>query len=274
MGTPQTLEKLIAAQAEWARRKWPGHSSRRAPSLDANLICPLSPETRADFETGSGDELGRNGKPGKMSSLRSSSALGYNVFGPWRGHDLQPLCVALKTSIRTQSLSFEQKFRHGLRSTPPNIDVVLDADEPQPLGIECKFTEPYGKKRDHERLDPKYFAGRRSRWAEVDLPKCQALAASIGRTSSFRRLAAGQLLKHLLGLARTTRDIPRLRYVWFDTECTEAMEHRAELDRFTEQIDGSIAFAAITYQTLIAVLFSEPEPIARYHSYLRDRYFT
>ncbi len=208
-----------------------------------------------------------------MSSLRSSSALSYNVFGPWRGHDLQPLGVALGTSIRTQRLRFEQKFRHGLGSTPPNVDVVLDGDEPRPLGIECKFTEPYGKKPDHPPLDQKYFANGRCRWTEVDLPKCQALAASIGRTRSFKRLAAGQLLKHLLGLACTTQNVPRLRYVWFDTECTEAMEHRAELDRFTEQIDSSIDFGAITYQSLMAVLFSEPEPIARYHSYLRDRYF-
>ncbi len=208
-----------------------------------------------------------------MSSLRSSSALSYNVFGPWRGRDLQPLCVPLQTTARTQSLRFEQKFRHGLRSTPPNVDVVLDSEEPRPLGIECKFTEPYGKKPDHQPLDPKYFAGARSRWTEVDLPKCQALAASIGRTDSFRRLAAGQLLKHLLALAYTTREIPRLRYVWFDTQCAEALEHRAELDRFTVQIDSSIDFAAVTYQNLVAALLSGPEPTSGYHSYLRDRYF-
>src|SRR5688500_11471901 len=103
------LDVLVAARSSWALRRWPGHSSRRAPSLDANLICPLSRETQAEFEAGSGGELGGNGKPGKMSSLRSSSALSYNVFGPWRGLDLQPLCIPLRTTVRTQTLRFEQK---------------------------------------------------------------------------------------------------------------------------------------------------------------------
>jgi len=180
-----------------------------------------------------------------MSSLRSSSALSYNVFGPWRGLDLQALAAALHAAVQSRSLRFEQKFRHGLKSTPPNLDVVLDCDEMRPLGIECKFTEPYGTKKECAPLDPKYFAGGRSRWTEVHLPKCQALAKSVGTTTSFRRLAAGQLLKHLLGLARTTGQLPRLRYVWFDSRCPEALEHRVEVDRFEEHIDRSIDFVEL-----------------------------
>lgn len=273
MNSPKTLDSLVEAQATWAARRWPGHVGRRAPSLDDNLICPLSVEVRREFEAGSGGEVGRDGKAGKMSSLRSSSALSYYVFAPWRGRELQTLAAALQTTLISRSLRFEQKYRHGLRTTPPNIDVVLDDEVPQPVGVECKFTEPYGKKASHRPLDPKYFAGRRSRWAELDLPACQALAVSIGSTTSFRRLAAGQLLKHLLGLARTTRNVPRLRYVWFDAQCTEALEHRAEVERFAEQIDPLIDFAAITYQDLIVGLSSGPEPIPGYHAYLKDRYF-
>jgi len=187
--------------------------------------------------------------------------------------DLQPLAIALHAVVQSRNLRFEQKFRHGLRSTPPNLDVVLDREEPRPLGIECKFTEPYGTKQDHAPLDPKYFAGGRYRWAEVHLPNCQDLAISMGTTTSFRRLAAGQLLKHLLGLAHTTRQLPRLRYVWFDSQCPEAQEHRAEIDRFEEQIDRSIDFAAVTYQEIAASLRSWPEPCSGYHSYLATRYF-
>jgi hypothetical protein len=143
----------------------------------------------------------------------------------------------------------------------------------KPLGIECKFTEPYGPKKKHAPLDPKYFAGGRTRWSEVNLPKCQALANSVGETVTFRRLATGQLLKHLLGLARTTQQSPRLRYVWFDSLCPEAREHRVEIERFHSRIDSSIDFAAVTYQEIAASLRSRPEPIPNYHSYLDARYF-
>lgn len=267
------LESLLTAQAAWAKRRWPGHVGPRTPSLDDNLICPLSAEVRREFEAGSGGELGRNGKAGKMCSLRSSSALSYNFFQPWRGCDLQPLAAALETTVSSQELRFEQKFRHGLRSTPPNLDVVLDIGQPRPLGIECKFTEPYGTKRDHAPLDDKYFVGNRARWTEVNLPRAQALAASVGYAARFRRLAAGQLLKHLLGLAKTTQLPPRLRYVWFDTGCDEASEHRAEIGRFEEQLDASIDFVALTYQELLVALQKSSEPIVGYRSYLMERYF-
>ena len=87
-----------------------------------------------------------------MSSLRSSSALSYNVFAPWLGHDLSPLARALATSLVDQTLQFERQFPHGLQSTPPNIDVVLDNQQPRPLGIESKFTELYGPKKAHPPL--------------------------------------------------------------------------------------------------------------------------
>lgn len=268
------LEKILFDQAAWAKRRWPGHFGPRAPSLDDNLICPLSIEARKEFESGSGGELGRNGNPGKMSSLRSSSALSYNVFQPWRGRNLEPLAKALRATVSSQELRFEQKFRHGLRSTPPNLDVVLDVDQVRPLGIECKFSEPYGAKRDHAPLDGKYFEGNRARWSEVDLPCSQELAASVGKTAGFKRLAAGQLLKHMLGIARTTQLAPRLRYVWFDTGCEEASEHRAEILRFEAQIDASVDFVALTYQELMADLNADSEPIKGYRSYLMGRYFS
>lgn len=267
------LDDLVTAQVTWAKRRWPGHVGLRAPSLEDNLICPLSVEARREFEAGSGGELGRSGRPGKMSSLRSSSALSYNVFQPWRGRDLRPLGIALKTSVSSQELRFEQKVHHGLRSTPPNLDVVLDIGQSRPLGIECKFTEPYGTKRDHAPLDEKYFLGNRFRWTEVDLPRAQALAESVGKGARFNRLAAGQLLKHLLGLARTTKQPPRLRYVWFDTGCHEAHEHRAEILRFECQLDAGVDFVALTYQELMAALRASPEPINGYRSYLTERYF-
>jgi hypothetical protein len=104
---------------------------------------------------------------------------------------MQHLATALRTSVKSNDLRFEQKFRHGLPSTPPNLDVVLDFDQPRPLGIECKFTEPYGPKREHPPLDAKYFSNNRDRWLEVELPRAQSLASAIGHSEKFKRLAVG-----------------------------------------------------------------------------------
>jgi hypothetical protein len=61
--------------------------------------------------------------------------------------------------------------------------------------------------------------------------------------------------------------------VWFDSLCSEAQEHRVEVERFESQIDGAIDFAAVTYQEIAASLRTWPEPIPSYHSYLARRYF-
>jgi len=267
------LSELIAKQEEWARNRWHGHVGRRTPSLRANLIVLMSREVRLQFANGSGGELGRNDKPGKMQSLRSSSALSYNVFAPWVGRDLEPLARALGVSLRDDTLCFERQFRHGLKSTPPNIDVALDIDQSRPLGIESKFTEPYGPKKEHPPLDDKYFTGRATRWTDLGLPRCQELAKSIGHRVQFKRLGAGQLLKHILGLAWTTKVSPRLMCVWFDSGCAEASEHRDELIRFRSLIDTTIDFREKTYQHVFASLLREHEPVPGYHTYLRNRYF-
>ena len=53
------LEAVLTSQDAWARTRWPGHTGRRAPSLAANLIVPMSPEVRDQFSNGSGGELGQ-----------------------------------------------------------------------------------------------------------------------------------------------------------------------------------------------------------------------
>ena len=267
------LNDLIARQEDWARNRWHGHVGRRAPSLRANLIVPMSREVRLQFAKGSGGELGRNDKPGKMYSVRSSSALSYNVFAPWIGRDLEPLGRALGVRLRDGTLCFERQFRHGLNSTPPNIDVALDIDQSRPLGIESKFTEPYGPKKNAPPLDDKYFTSGATRWTDLGLPQCQELASSIGNRVQFKRLGAGQLLKHILGLAWETKASPRLMCVWFDSRCEEASEHRDELNRFRSLIDITIDFRAVTYQDVFASLLRESEPVQGYHTYLWDRYF-
>ena len=208
-----------------------------------------------------------------MSSLRSSSALAYNFFAPWIGHDLRPLAAALGHQRDDDTLQFERKFPHGLSTMPPNLDVTLDNQQRRPLAIECKFTEPYGAKRPHPPLDRKYFDGSRARWAELGLVRCQVLAESLGHGVEFKRLGVGQLLKHILGLAWTTKRPPRLVCLWFDANCAEAHEHADELDRFSEYLDHAIEFNAVSYQQAFARLLHAREPMPGYFDYLVSRYF-
>ena len=267
-----SLEAILASQAHWAGQVWPGHSGKRAPSLEANLIVPMSREVREQFGRASGAELGTPNRPGKMYSLRSSSALAYNFFAPWIGHDLGPLARALGQPVSDRSLQFERGFPHGLPTFQPQLDVCLDNAQARPLAIECKFSEPYGDMDTHAPLDPKYFPGERLRWAELSLPQCQYLASAIGKGIEFRRLGAGQLLKHILGLAWTTRQKPRLAYVWFDTGSQEAIEHRDELARFGSHVEGEIDFTAVSYQAVFASICEAPEPMPGYFEYLEARY--
>lgn len=267
-----SLKAIWASQARWAGETWPGHSGKRAPSLEANLIVPMSREVQEQFTRASGAELGTADRPGKMYSLRSSSALAYNFFAPWIGHDLGPLARALGQTLSDHSLQFERSFPHGLPTFTPQLDVCLDNSQARPLAIECKFSEPYGDMDTHAPLDSKYFPGERLRWSELSLPSCQYLASAIGKNIEFRRLGAGQLLKHILGLAWTTRQKPRLAYVWFDTGGPEALEHRDELARFRSHVEREVDFTAVTYQSAFASVCEAPEPVAGYLKYLESRY--
>ncbi|HRN54095.1 MAG TPA: hypothetical protein PK788_11400 [Gemmatimonadaceae bacterium] len=155
---------------------------------------------------------------------------------------------------------------------PPNLDVVLDGEQSRPFAIESKFTEPYGNKKPDPPLDDKYFPGARERWSERGLPRCQRLAAATGRSVVFSRLGVGQLLKHILGLAHTTRERPRLLCLWFDSGCDEAQTHRGELAQFADAVGDEIEFSHLTYQELFAALPAGSDPIPGYSAYLRARY--
>lgn len=268
------LQEIVTQQKRWARKKWPGHIGMRAPTLTDNLICPMSADVRTEYKQGGGNELGTPDRPGKMYSLRSSSALAYNFFAPWREHNLTALSAALGTPIQGNTLRFEYKFQHGLHSEPPNLDVALEVDQVHPVGIECKFTEPYGHKAHFTLLKAKYFTGNRRRWAELGLRHCQILAETLGKEVEFRRLDAGQLLKHILGLAWTSKQAPRLIYLWFDTMCDESLELKAELSRFSSYLDAKVEFRIVSYQFAFDLLKNYPEPCSGYFEYLSERYFS
>jgi hypothetical protein len=269
------LSQILTSQATWAQARWgSGLDGRNAPSVEDNLFQPIAGPTWNEFAAGDGDELGLSGRPAKMRSLRSSSALACNVFHPWRGGPLTSLAQALGLAGNFVDLRFEQKLSHGLRGHSPNLDVVLYPSEGAPVGVESKFAEIYGQPKPEAPLKGSYFAGKR-RWADLGMPRCQLLAERIGRETAFRRLAAGQLLKHLLGLATTHAQRPaRLVYIWYDCRCNEAEEHRREVEVFKEAIGDEIEFTVLTYQELFERLRLAPEPCPDYYTYLARRYFS
>jgi hypothetical protein len=79
--------QILRQQQNWAanRKVAVDSSGSYTETLDANLFQPLHRDTLADFQRGSGDELGCNGHRGKMQALHSSSAFAVNVFDYWRG---------------------------------------------------------------------------------------------------------------------------------------------------------------------------------------------
>ena len=62
-----------------------------------------------------------------------------------------------------------------------------------------------------------------------------------------------------------------MRYLWYDARIAEAEEHRREVERFVQQVDEHLDFAAVTFQQLFVELAKAGDP--DYVDYLRGRYF-
>lgn len=224
-------------------------------ALEDNLFEPLSPEARAEFEAGDGEELAS----GKMNAVHSSSAAAVNVFHYWRSRgmlaEIARACRVPSTAIR--GMRFEAKYPvHDQFKTPPNLDVVIDYAPTNPLkatAIECKFNEPFGGW-EKKGLKPVYL-DREEFWA--DLPNLRELAGHVSPDNTrFVALDAPQLIKHTLGLKWAHgRSGFRLVYLYYDVPGPEAVRHAEEVAEFARVMgrDG-VMFQSITYQDVILSL--------------------
>src|SRR6185437_7497213 len=197
-----------------------------------NLFRDLSDRAHAAFEKGSGGEMhDTTGRPAKMRSLHSSSALVVNVFDHWTRMDPSPLARALGL-LGVQEIAFEAQFPTGLEGNPPNLDLAISVRDGSTTAIESKFTEwmiPKTPKRPP--LKSKYFPKGSTLWATQGLPRCQGLARAIqDGVTSFTHLDVAQLLKHALGLATQRKGGFSLWYVYMDAAGPEGTTHRAEVD--------------------------------------------
>jgi hypothetical protein len=242
---------------------------------DDNIYRGLSEAARTDFTHGGGGELGAEGERGKFQATHSSSALACNWFDYWRERDFGVLSAAFDVPNPFVTLRLEAHVPTGMRGADANLDVLLTTADGWLFAIESKFTEPYAVAATIKpRLKPQYFSQNRSRWSEVGLPGCQAVAEQL-RTGrhNFSALDVAQLLKHMLALGRTGNRWT-LCCLWFEMPGSAADAHGADLRTFVAQLGADAAhFTALTYQEL----FARMEPLAGeehsdYMAYLRDRY--
>ena len=275
------LRNGVELQGSQGATGWKGYTKL----LEDNLFQGFSTQARKEFTLADGGEL--KGEPCKMQALHSSSALGVNIFEYWRrSNNLHVLAKSLKIPVSgIQSLTFEEKMPHAASSNTthfpksPNLDVVLryKGNNTHIIGIECKFSEAYG--RGHSGIRPSYLE-HGILWSE--LPNLKSLAQEISPNDSlFDHLHPAQLIKHILALKHACSKYATpskkfwLCYVYYDVPTKEGAKHREEIQRFWQiaHSDG-IRFHPISYQNLIAKLFHNNvrDQHASYLDYVAERY--
>lgn len=265
-----------AEQFRWADEHGCTHDPKGyVNDLSCNLFQPMSLATKDDFSHGGGGELraGRRASQPKMQALHSSSVLACNVFDYWRSNGVGPVGKALGVGPCIERLTFEAKFPTGLPGEPPNIDVALWLESGHVWGIESKFTEPFGPPKPPPVFKGKYFPDDRPVWSDRGLIKCGALADALQKRE-FRHLDAAQLLKHALGLHKNHQDRFTLCYLYVDDrDSPECSQHRNEITKFAEAVDGDFPFVPLSYIAFLKRLRDlAGEGHDTYFAYICERY--
>ena len=272
-----SLNDLKQRQIRWAKSAdLQPDSASYLSNFEANLLRPLSRQSREAFERGSGSELvDAKDRPAKMRALHSSSALAVNVFDSWVDSNMKPLSTVLGLNDEVISISFEEQFPTGLGGIPPNIDVAMKLSTGHVIGIESKFSEwltpkPTGR----ESFKPAYFPAGNSLWQSKSLPCSQKLAELVNDgTEKFIHLNVPQLLKHALGMANELHDQFSLFYMYYDWPGPESDVHQSEIQRFVQLLGSELRFKSFSYQEIFQLLDEQSVQDGDYMEYLRDRYF-
>ncbi len=267
--------QILRQQQGWAANWKIAVPSGYTESLDANLFQALHSDTLAEFQRGSGDELGGNGRRGKMQALHSSSALAVNVFDYWRRRSLAWVAGALSLTSEPLSLRFEVQFPTGLPGNPPNLDLAFVLADQRTAAVESKFTEPYAHAKQAVPFKLTYFPTGNGLWHDCALPRCQKIADRLHRRElQFEYLNAAQLIKHVLGLAQPSVGQFILFYLWYSVPSEEARQHGEEINAFADEIGSELDFRALTYQELFSAARRDlGAEHAAYLSYVGERYF-
>ena len=262
---PPEIVRTLASVRDWAiARGLRLRSSQKAfITRDESLIIPLDSESCGQFSAGAGGELNR------MHSLRSSSALAYNIFAPWKS---EPTAIGQQLGApgTYRQIRFEAKYPTGVSERHPHLDIVIEGDA-HPIAIESKYLEVYDDPKPSE--FSKGYLEAEDLWR--GLPNLRTLGELLrDNPGAYERLGAGQLVKHTLGLAREYGHRGfSLVYLWYEVPGETAYTHRTELESFTEIAVQDIGFRALTYQQLFDRLVQLHEPVSGYLDYLAGRYF-
>jgi hypothetical protein len=278
MSTIPTLDLIINQQKHWAAQHGVEIDKKGyALALENNLFYPLSPETRAEFESGKGDELVGHDGPGKMQALHSSSALFLNVFEYWRQNKrIAAVAAACGSAPGITSMSFEGRCSIAELHIP-HLDVEFTGASVRPLVLEAKFTEPYRFITDRNGTNLQKYLADDSIW--TGLNDCKKLAANVlgqeGKKTSWKHLDVPQLIKHILGLTNKYGERKfELLYLWYDFPSAEAGRHREEIAEFGKFVGREVLFRDLTYQNLFNNILAIPSVADKYTSYLGERYFS
>jgi len=271
----EPFTRIQERQREWALQY---KGCTKFTNYRDNLFEELKPDVKNEYTSGDGHELDSH-----IYSLISSSALCCNFFHHWRYHNPSKLCLALGIHGNILQLRFEAKPEKpaGIGGRNPNIDVLIASDNRELTAIECKFTEPCQplslRTQASMSLASSYFSDGVSVWQTM--PHCYDLAKRLPHVAEgdvpLRYLAAGQLIKHAVGLLNT---YPwknwRLVYLWYDDGSDVGKAHQDEIERFVGAIGDDFRFESITYQNLFSRLCEDPNTRkSEWADYMRRRYF-
>ncbi|MGQ0816111.1 MAG: PGN_0703 family putative restriction endonuclease [Gemmatimonadota bacterium] len=258
-------------QLEWAKLRALDPDAKGYVNHATQNLPWLTPSTRAAFDAADGGEFGRGSGRAKIHALHSSSALAVNVFDYWTTRDRTRLAAALNLGYPVEEIRFEQQFPTGVGSRSPNIDVVLYVANERALAIESKFCEPFSPR--SKTIQDKYFPRRGKLWARAGLEGAQHAADALRSASRFKFVDAPQLLKHMLGLARTRLQWHLLLLWYVPPNYRQRMSNEAE--DFRTLLRGDAArFSVMSYQALWHRLYpAVASADAEYAEYLNDRYF-
>ncbi|MEO7859752.1 MAG: hypothetical protein ABIU05_04805, partial [Nitrospirales bacterium] len=149
-----------------------------------------------------------------------------------------------------KTMSFEAQVPHGLKGTPPHLDLRLDADD-RVLAVESKCLEYLTPKRA-------IFARAYDRIVDqrAESPWYRHIHLLRNYDQHYRYLDAAQLIKHYLGLSHgePRRSITLLYLFWEPRNWQDfeaCRQHRAEIHAFSEVVAGDrVRFEACSYDDL------------------------
>lgn len=159
------------------------------PELEMNLFEPMADETKAAF-IGSKDHKISSGK---MNSLRSSSAMTFNLFGNG------PVMLDSGSGSKEFKVTYEMHLDTLKDSNvPSNIDVVLESDD-EIIFFVMKLFEPFYHKTSFFRELSRSYENEERYFYPDSVYSFKETVEKL-RTSGIKRYDACQMFKHSLGI--------------------------------------------------------------------------